>query len=197
MLLLVLGLVIFLGMHSVRIVAPEFRAAQIAARGMGAWKGIYSLVSLVGLVLVVWGYGQARQDPVVFWVAPSWMSHLVALLMLFSFVFLAASQVPAGRIKAAVKHPMLVAVKIWAFAHLLVNGDLASALLFGAILAWAVIDRISEKRRLRAGETTNPVPGPASRDAIAVAGGVVAYLLFVFYLHEWLIGVPPFPGMGA
>lgn len=197
MLLLVLGLVLFLGIHSVRIVAPDFRDAQIAARGEGAWKGIYSVISALGLVLIVWGYGQARQDPVIFWTSPAWMSHLVALLMLFSFIFLAASQIPAGRIKAALKHPMLVGVKIWALAHLLVNGDLASAVLFGGFLAWAVVDRISEKKRLAAGKTRNPVAGPVSRDILAVAVGVVAYVLFVLYLHQWLIGVPPIQGVSA
>ena len=197
MLLLVLGLVVFLGIHSVRIFAPGFREAKIAAWGSGPWRGLYSLVALVGIVLIAWGYGQARQDPVVFWVAPAWMSHLTALLMLFSFIFLAASQVPAGRIKAALKHPMLVAVKIWAFAHLLVNGDLASVILFGAVLAWAVLDRISEKRRLQAGLTRSPVAGPVLRDVIAVVAGIVGYVLFVLYLHEWLIGVPPLPGVAA
>ncbi|PWW01782.1 putative membrane protein [Hoeflea marina] len=193
--LLILGLVVFLGIHSVRIVASDFRASQIAARGENAWKGIYSVVALIGLALIVVGYGQARLDPVVFWVSPSWMSHLVALLMIPAMILLAASQFPAGRIKAAVKHPMLLAVKIWALAHLLVNGDLASVLLFGGFLAWAVVDRISEKRRLRAGLTGNPVAGSAKWDIWSVAVGLVAYVAFVVYLHKLLIGVAPFPGM--
>lgn len=195
MIWLVVGLVLFVGIHSVRIVAPEFRAAQIDARGLNAWKGIYSLVAIAGFVILVWGYGIARQDPVVFWIAPSWASHIVALLMLPAMILLVASQVPAGRIKAAVKHPMLLGVKIWAFAHLLVNGDLASALLFGGLLAWAVVDRISEKKRVRAGITSNPVAGPVKWDVIAIVGGLILYLLFIIVLHKWLIGVPPILGI--
>ena len=195
MIWLIVGLVLFLGIHSVRIAAPAFRQAQIDARGLNAWKGIYSLAAIIGFILLVWGYGIARQDPVVFWVAPAWMSHVVALLMLPAMILLVASQLPAGRIKAAVKHPMLLAVKIWALAHLLVNGDLASVLLFGGFLAWAVVDRISEKKRLRAGITTNPVAGPLKWDIIALVAGLVVYVLFVAGLHKWLMGVPPIIGM--
>ena len=195
MIWLIIGLVLFLGVHSVRIFAPEFRKTQIDVRGLNAWKGIYSVVSLIGFVILVWGYGIARQDPVVFWVAPLWMSHLVALLMIPVMILLVASQAPAGRIKAAVKHPQLLAVKIWAVAHLLVNGDLASVVLFGAFLAWAVVDRISEKKRLRAGITSNPVAGPVKWDIISVVGGLVLYVLFVAFLHKWLIGVSPMAGM--
>lgn len=195
MIWLVIGLVLFLGVHSVRIVAPEYRQAQIDARGLNVWKGVYSLVSIAGFIVLIWGYGLARQDPVVFWVAPFWMSHVVALLMIFAMILLVASQLPAGRIKAAVKHPMLLSVKIWAFAHLLVNGDLASLLLFGGFLAWAVIDRISEKKRLRAGVTTSPVAGPLKWDIVAIVGGVVLYLLFLTVLHKWWIGVPPIVGI--
>jgi uncharacterized membrane protein len=195
MIWLVIGLVLFLGIHSVRIVAPELRQAQIDSRGMSAWKGIYSVAAIIGFVILVWGYGQARLDPVVFWIAPAWMSHLVALLMIFVMILLVASQLPAGRIKAAVKHPMLLAVKIWALAHLLVNGDLASILLFGSFLAWAVVDRISEKRRLRAGLTTNPVAGPLKWDVISIVGGLVVYVLFLVWLHRLLIGVPPIIGI--
>lgn len=177
------------------IVAPAWRQAQIDKRGLNAWKGIYALISIAGFVILVWGYGIARQDPVVFWVAPAWMSHVVALLMLPVMILLVASQVPAGRIKAAVKHPMLLGVKIWALAHLLVNGDLASVLLFGSFLVWAVFDRISEKKRLLAGLTRNPVAGPLKWDVIAVVGGLVLYVLFVVVLHKLLIGVPPIIGM--
>lgn len=195
MIWLIVGLVLFLGVHSVRIVAPAFRQAQIDQRGLNAWKGIYSIVAIIGFVILVWGYGIARQDPVVFWIAPTWMSHVVALLMLPAMILLVASQVPAGRIKAAVKHPMLLAVKIWALAHLLVNGDLASVLLFGGFLVWAIVDRISEKKRLRAGITSNPVAGPLKWDVIDVVGGLVLYVLFITVLHKLLIGVPPIIGM--
>jgi len=195
MIWLIVGLVLFLGVHSVRIAAPGFRQAQIDRLGLNAWKGIYSLAAIIGFAILVWGYGIARQDPVVFWVAPAWMSHVVALFMLPVMILLVASQVPAGRIKAAVKHPMLLGVKIWALVHLLVNGDLASVLLFGGFLVWAVVDRISEKKRLRAGITSNPVAGPLKWDIIDVVGGLVLYVLFVTVLHEWLIGVPPIIGM--
>ena len=191
MLVLIIGLILFLGVHSVRIVAPDFRRSRLAAMGEGKWKGLYSLISLVGFVLLIWGYGIARQDPVVFWLAPTWAGHLVALLMVPALILFVASQLPAGRIKAATKHPQLLAVKIWATAHLIVNGDLASLLLFGSFLAWAVVDRISEKRRFLRGETKNPVAGPLKWDVIAVVGGLVVYLAFVLKLHVWLFGVLP------
>lgn len=191
MLLFLLGLVLFLGIHSVRVVAPERRAAFIAERGHGAWKGLYSVASIVGFVLLVWGYGQWRLSAPILYTPPVWMSHVTLLLMVPAMILVVASQLPAGRIKAAVKHPMLLAVKIWALAHLLANGDLASLLLFLAFLAWAVIVRISEKRRLQAGITTPVVAGSARNDAIAIVIGLVLYLLFVWKLHAWLIGVSP------
>ncbi|WP_099865242.1 NnrU family protein [Pararhizobium haloflavum] len=191
MLILILGIVLFLGVHSVRIAAPDYRARFIAERGEGAWKGLYTVVSVIGLALIVWGFGMARQTAPILYAPPAFMAHLALLLMIPAMVFLAASQVPAGRIKAAVKHPMLLAVKIWALAHLLANGDLASLILFLSFLAWAVADRISEKRRLRAGETRAVVAGPARNDIIAVGVGLVLYLLFVWKLHAWLIGVAP------
>lgn len=188
MLWLVLGLVIFLGVHSVRIVAPAWRDARIAAGGEGAFKGIYSVLSAVGLVLIVWGYSKAWEAPVILYDPPVWTRHLAALLMLFSFVSLAVYLLPAGRLKPILKHPMLLAVKIWALAHLIANGDLASVVLFGAFLLWAAADRVAAKRRGAA----VPRPGPAKMDIAAVAVGVVLYLLFVWRLHEWLIGVAPF-----
>lgn len=195
MIWLIVGLVLFLGVHSVRIVAPEFRQSQIEARGLNAWKGMYTAVSLLGFLVLVWGYGQARLDPVVIWVAPAWVSHVVLLAMLFAMIFLVASQVPAGKIKAAVKHPMLLAVKIWALVHLLANGDLASLFLFGGFLAWAVVDRISEKKRLQAGLTSNPVAGPIKWDLVSVVGGLALYVAFVIWLHRWFFGVSPIIGM--
>lgn len=185
---LVLGLVIFLGVHSVRIVAPAWRDARIAGAGEGTFKGVYSLLSAVGLVLVVWGYAKAWEAPVVLYDPPAWTRHLAALLMLFSFVSLAVYMLPAGRLKPILKHPMLLAVKIWALAHLIANGDLASLVLFGAFLLWAAADRVAAKRR----GAPVPKPGPATMDIAALAVGVVLYLLFVWRLHEWLIGVEPF-----
>lgn len=191
MLVLILGIVIFLGVHSIRIVAPHTRARFIADRGEGAWKGVYSLGSLVGFVLVVWGFAMTRGTAPIVYAPPLWTRHVAALLMLPAMLFLVASQVPAGRIKAAVKHPMLLAVKIWALAHLIANGDLASLILFLSFLAWAVADRISESKRLEAGITSPVVAGPVTNDAIVVVAGVVLYVLFVWKLHLWLIGVAP------
>lgn len=186
MVVLIVGLVLFLGVHSVRIFAEPFRQRLIADAGIGRWKGLYSLVALVGLVLIVWGYAMARQTAPILYEPPIWMRHLNLALMFFAFVALAVSQLPAGRLKARLKHPMLLAVKIWAFGHLLANGDLAALILFGTFLAWAVADRIAAKRRGEVG----PAPGPAKWDAAAVLIGAVFYVAFLFWLHEWLIGVP-------
>jgi uncharacterized membrane protein len=191
MITLLIGLLIFLAIHSVRIAAPEWRRARIASMGEGRWKGVYSLVSLIGFVLIIWGYSLARPEAALIYEPPVWMKHVTLTLMLFSFVFLAVSQVRAGRIKPWVRHPMLLAVKIWAVAHLLANGDAASLLLFIGILAWAVIDRISVKRREAAGEVTVMPVGPVTNDIIAIVAGVAIYGLFVWRLHEWLFGVSP------
>lgn len=191
MALLILGLIVFLGSHSIRILAPDLRSGMEARLGEGPWKGLYSLVSLIGLVLLIWGYGQARPGAAVLYVPPFWMAHVTALLMVFAFVFLMISVLPAGRLKPALKHPMLAAVKVWALAHLLANGDAASVVLFGAFLAWAVVDRISVGRRGRAGTLTLAKAGPVSNDIIAVVVGLVFYGLFVWKLHLWLIGVQP------
>jgi uncharacterized membrane protein len=187
--ILIVGLLIFLGIHSIRIVAPEWRDRRIAAIGEGPWKGLYTLISLVGLVLVIWGYSRARAVAPVLYEPPVWTKHIAVTLMLFAFVSLAVSLLPAGRLKPALKHPMLVSVKIWALAHLLANGDVASLLLFATFLLWAVVDRISVKRR---GEGV-PVRGPAIWDFAAIASGALLYVLFVWRLHEWLIGAPPIP----
>jgi uncharacterized membrane protein len=191
MLTLILGLILFLGIHSVRIFAPDWRRARIASMGLSKWKGLYSAASLVGLVTIIWGYALARPEAALIYEPPVWMKHVALTLMLFSFVFLAVSQLPAGRIKAWVRHPLLLAVKIWAVAHLLANGDAASLLLFLGILAWAVIDRISIKRREAAGEREEIIAGPVTNDLIAVTAGIAVYGLFVWKAHEWLFGVSP------
>ena len=147
--ILILGLVLFLGIHSVRIFAPRFRTRFIADRGAGPWRGIYSAASIAGFVLIVWGYDVAHQTAPVYYVTNFAMVHVTATLMLIAFIVLASFHMPAGWIRSRLKHPMLVAVMIWAFAHLLVNGDLASIVLFGSFLVWAIADRISEKRRHR------------------------------------------------
>lgn len=184
---LILGLAIFFGIHCISIVAPTARDRWAAALGANAWRGIYSLISIAGFVLLIYGYGQARQAPVVLYVPPQWLRHVALLLMLPVFPLLFAAYLP-GRIKTAMKHPMLVAVKAWALAHLLANGMLADALLFGAFLVWAVVDRISLKRRV---PRVVPAAAPSRwNDAIAVVGGLAVYALTLFWLHRVLIGVP-------
>ncbi len=186
MFVLILGLILFLGIHSVRIVAPGWRDARLAAMGNG-WRGLYSIVSAVGLVLIIWGYSLAWPGPVLY-EPPVWMKHVAALLMLFALIALAVSQLPGGKLKKMLKHPMLLSVKIWAFAHLLANGELASILLFGSFLAWAVVDRISLKRR---GDFGPASTGPVVWDAVAIGVGIGLYLLLMFGLHVWLFGADP------
>jgi uncharacterized membrane protein len=191
MILLILGLVLFLGMHSIRIVADGFRSAQVARLGVNGWKAIYSIVSIAGFVLLVYGYGLARESPAVLFVPPPWMRHVTALLTIPAFVLLAAAYVPGTRIKRAVGHPMVAGVKIWAFAHLLSNGMLADVVLFGSFLAWAVFDYVAARRRDRIEGRVYPT-GPVARDVTAVAVGLAAYVVFAFWLHAWWIGVRPF-----
>lgn len=191
MTLLVLGIVIFLGMHLVRVVAPGLRARVIEGVGKGPWMGLYALISLVGLGLIIYGFGQARGETGVLYNPPVFLKHIALLVMLLAFISLAAGFLPAGRIAVALKHPQILAIKIWALAHLLANGETSSVLLFGSFLAWAVILRISLKRRERAGERVLPMFKSARNDLLAVVVGLAAYLLFVWRLHELLIGVQP------
>lgn len=187
---LILGLAIFLGAHSVSIVAPAWRDAMVARLGALPWRIAYSLISLAGFVLIVRGYAAARLDPVVVYNPPAALRHIAALVMLPVFPLLLAAYLP-GRIKTATKHPMLAATKAWALAHLLANGMLADVLLFGGFLAWAVADRISAGKR-----PARAIPGaPPSRlnDFIAVAGGLALYVLFAMWAHARLFGVAPFP----
>ncbi|GEK46198.1 NnrU family protein [Halomonas pacifica] len=186
---MILGLVIFLGVHSVRIVADDWRRAQIARVGELAWKGGYSLVSLVGLALAIWGFGQMRLDPAVVWFPPLGLRHAVALLMLPAMILLVAAYVPGNAIRARLGHPMLLAVKLWAFAHLLANGRLGDIVFFGAFLAWAIVAFAAARRRDRAAG----LAAPASRlpaTLVTLAIGLVAYYLFAMHLHGWIIGVP-------
>jgi uncharacterized membrane protein len=186
--LLIVGLVLFLGVHSVGIVAPALRAGATRRLGEGAWKGSYALVSLVGFVLIIYGFGLARQAPVILYSPPTWLRHVALVLMLPVFPLALAAYLP-GRIKTAAKHPLLAAVKFWAFAHLLANGSLADVLLFGGFLAWAVMDRISLKRRSEQALRTAP-PGPWN-DAIAVVLGLAVYALVIGWAHLRLFGVSP------
>ena len=188
---LILGLILFLGLHSIRIVADSFRASTVARIGLNPWKGVYTIVSLAGFALICYGYGLSRGEPGMLWVPPRWTNHAAALLMLISFILIAAAYVPGNRIKARVGHPMVLGVKVWAFAHLLANGRIGDVVLFGAFLAWAVADYVSLRRRDRAAGTVVVTLG-ASRDIIAIVAGVAGYLVFALWLHLRLIGVKPF-----
>jgi uncharacterized membrane protein len=191
--LLILGLAIFLGTHSFSM-ARGRRAALIAKIGDGPYKGLYSLVSLVGIVLIVIGYGEYRAGGYIpVWDPPVWTRHLALLLVWIAFILFYAAYAP-GHIKARLKHPLLAGVKIWAFAHLLANGDLGSILLFGSILVWAILARISVKRLdVAAQHGGTAAPAGWRNDVLAVVVGTAIYLAFVFGLHPWLIGVPVLP----
>ena len=191
MALLIVGLVIFLGVHSVRIVADDWRTAQIAKRGPKAWKGIYAVLSLIGFVLIVYGYGLARQAPAVVYAPPAWLRHLGTALTIPAFILLAAAYVPGTRIKRAVGHPMVLGVQVWAVAHLLANGAVADLVLFGSILVWAVVNYAAARRRDRAAGTVYAI-GPVSRDVRAVVIGLAVWAVFAFWLHGVLIGPQPF-----
>ena len=188
--LLIVGLVLFLGVHSIAIVSPGLRGRAVQGMGEGAWKGLYALVSLVGFVLICYGFGLARQAPVILYSPPAWLRHVALLLMLPVFPLLIAAYLP-GRINTAAKHPMLAAVKFWALAHLLANGSLADVLLFGGFLVWAVMDRISLKRRPAQAAPRTVPPGPWN-DVIAVVLGLGIYALLIAWAHVRLFGVSPF-----
>jgi uncharacterized membrane protein len=191
MLLFVVGLILFLGLHSVSIAAPQWRAATVARMGERPWKGLYSIASAVGLALLIVGYAVARREPIVLYTPPTGLRHLALLLMVPVFPLLLAAYLP-GRISAAAKHPMLLAVKFWATAHLLANGTLADVLLFGGFLVWAIVDRISVKRRSVAEAHDVPAaPKRPANDAIAVVGGLLVYVVFLLWGHRWIIGVAP------
>ena len=191
MTVLILGLVLFLGAHSARIFADDWRGSVRTRYGENAWKGGYSLLSLAGFGLILWGFGLARQTPVPLWQPPVAMRHVAALLMLLSFILLVAAYVPKNGLKARLHHPMVLAVKVWAFAHLLANGTLADTVLFGAFLLWAALDFRSSRQRDRAAGTVYP-PGTAAGTVTTVVIGVIAWAVFAFWAHGVLIGVRPF-----
>ncbi|BAT60559.1 NnrU protein [Variibacter gotjawalensis] len=189
MVLLLLGLAIFIGAH-VFVEQREARARLIAHLGEGPYKGLFSLVALIGFALIVYGFGSYRATGWVdVWTPPRWTRHVTALLMWFSIIALFAAYLP-GRIKLALKHPMLAALKLWALAHLITNGDLGSMILFGSLLAYAVYDRIALKKRGDNG-FSGPVTGWGG-DTAAVAVGTLAYLAIGYTFHPLLIGVPAF-----
>lgn len=188
---LILGLLLFLGVHSLRIFANDWRDAQVARMGELRWKGVYSLLSAVGLGLIVWGYGLARVDSVVLWLPPVWTRHLAALLTVPAFILLVAAYLSGSHIKAKIGHPMVAGVKIWALAHLLANGNLADAILFGAFLVWAIANFVASRRRDRSAGRSYAAQG-GSRDAAVAGIGLLAWALFALWGHTWLIGVKPF-----
>lgn len=191
MFLLITGLVLFLGIHSVRIVAEGWRSRQRARLGEKGWKLAYTAVSLLGFGLMVYGYGLARQTPLALWATPRGMNHLAALLTLLSFVLLAAAYIPGNAIKARLRHPMMLSVKVWALAHLLANNTLADALLFGSFLLWAILAFRAARQR----ERLNPpaaVQAKASATALTVLVGIAAWAAFALWGHQALIGVRPF-----
>jgi uncharacterized membrane protein len=184
---LVIGILVFLGLHSISIVGEGLRNRFVERIGLVAWQALYSILSLVGLVLIIRGYAAARADLVILYTPALWMRHSAMLLMMFVFPLLLATYLP-GRIKTAFKHPTLVAVKTWAVAHLLANGGLHDVILFGAFLAWAVVDRISYRHR--APRPPRELPSSPWNDAITIVGGLALYAVFLRGGHAWLTGVP-------
>lgn len=187
--LLIAGLAMFLGVHSIAVIAPGARAGALARFGEGRWKAAYALLSLIGFVLLICGFASARHSALAFqlYQSPRWMRYVTVLLMLPVFPLIFAAYLP-GRIKTLAKHPMLAGVKLWAFAHLLSNGTLADVLLFGAFLGWAVSDVISLKHRPQ--PRVGAPPGRFN-DLIAVVLGLALYGLLLGWMHERMIGVAP------
>ncbi|MGY3039774.1 putative membrane protein [Rhodanobacter sp. TND4EL1] len=190
MTVLLIGLLIFLGLHSLRIFADDWRSRQVARLGEMRWKGIYAVISLIGFVLIVWGFGLARQHPVHLYTPPMALRHLNALFTLIAFVLVAAAYIPRNHLKAKFGHPMLLGVKVWAFGHLLATGMLRDVVLFGAFLAWAVVLFIVSRRRDRRLGTVYSA-GTLAGDALVVVIGIAGWVAFAFWLHLWLIGVKP------
>lgn len=192
MTLLIAGLVLFVVTHLLRPFAPGLRNAGIAALGKPAWMGLHGIVSLLSLVLIAYGFVHARENGgEMLYFPPKFLSHIALTLLLIASICLVAGFLPAGHIRAKLKFPVLVAIKTWALAHLLANGESYSVLLFVTILAWAVILRITLKKRIASGETQLPVFVSAKYDLAAVVIGLALYAAIVLNLHEWVIGVSP------
>lgn len=188
MTLLILGLVVFLGMHSLRMLAPGVRGRFVTAHGVRSWKSLHGLVSLIGLALLVWGFTRAGGHTL--YVPPGWLRHLNSLFTLVAFVLAAAAYVPRNHLKAALGHPLLASVKVWALGHLLATGGLRDVVLFGAFLIWAVAEFAVSRRRDRANHVNHP-PGRAAGDVLTVVVALAIWVLFAFWLHAQLFGVDP------
>jgi uncharacterized membrane protein len=190
MAVLILGLIIFIGVHLIRVVAAGWRDAQIARFGIMSWRIAFGLLSISGIVVTVYGYALARRSPVFVWFPPYWMPHVTALLTVIAFVLIVASYVRGNHIQRAIGHPLPCGIALWAFGHLLANGTRHDILLFGALFVWSLTLLITGWRRDREAGVVNP-PASVARDVVAVVTGVVAWAIFVFYLHGPLIGVRP------
>jgi uncharacterized membrane protein len=198
MLPLILGIAIFLGVHLVPT-APELKAGLIERFGATAYRIGFAVLSLLGFILIIYGYHKMQVMPdknVVLWQPPTFMRHIAVALMLPAMIFLVAYLVPS-RIRTALKHPMLIAIKTWALAHLLANGDLASLVLFGSFLAYAVYDRISLKRRPASAAPVSVLPPSPMNDVVVIVGGIALFAVFLFWAHAYLIGVAPMPELAA
>ena len=189
MVIFIIGIIIFFGSHSVRIFADPWRTSMIEKLGEKKWKGLYTLISLLGLILLIIGYSHAKQNTVMIWQPPVFLTHLAVLLNLFTFILLTSSARNNNAIRLKLKHPMILGVKVWAIAHLLANGSLIDLILFGSFLIWAVLDFRSARNRPSPSENTQVVSVKATLSAILL--GVVFWLAFIFGLHQWLIGVSP------
>ena len=190
MLVLVIGLLIFLGVHSVRIFADDWRTRSVARLGEKPWKGLYSVVSLIGFVLIVWGYALARQQPVLLWQPPLMMKHLNSLFTLLAFILVVAAYVPRNHIKATLHHPMVLGVKLWAFGHLLATAKLADMVLFGAFLLWAILSFRAARQRDRA-LGTRYAAGSVAGTMVTLVLGALGWAAFAFWLHAAWIGIAP------
>ena len=189
--LLIAGLLLFIGGHSVKLAAPTWRTQMIARIGLLPWKGIYSLIAASGIVLMVIGYGQARIDPLWLWQPPLWLRHVTILLTLPAFILLFASQIPGNILQAKIGHPMYAGIKVWSFSHLLANGGLHDILLFGSLMIWGILGFLISRRRDKASGVKKTYKG-LSRDLITLSLALGVWAAFAFWLHALLIGVKPF-----
>jgi uncharacterized membrane protein len=190
MIYLIAGLLLFIGLHSIRIVANDWRNRTISRMGLQKWKLVFSVVSLAGLVLIIYGYGLTRANPVFVWEPPVWTRHMAALLTLFAFILFAAAEIPGNHIKSALKHPMFLGTKLWAFTHLMANGRLGDILLFGVFLIWAITGYSAARGRDRREGIVYPAPN-SKKTAITILAGIAVWAVFAFWLHRLLIGVSP------
>jgi uncharacterized membrane protein len=185
---LIVGLILFLGQHSLRLIAPRWRESMIARLGAMPFKGLYAVLSIATFVVLVWGYGLARAQTPILWNPPGWTHHVTALFVLLAFYLFVAGYLPGTKIKARIGHPMTMGITVWAFAHLWSNGSLADVILFGAFLVWSHLVFHAARKR----QPPKPGTGSLTRDAFAALIGLVLWGLFAHFLHLRLIGVAPF-----